>query len=39
MNTDTIYGELGISAPVLSFCREIEESLKERFARIDETAE
>ncbi len=39
MNTDTIYRELGISAPVLSFCREIEESLKERFARIDETAE
>ena len=39
MNTDTIYGELGTTAPVLSFCREIEESLKERFVRIDETAE
>ena len=39
MNTDNIYGQLGISAPVLAFCREIEEGLKERFARIDENAE
>ena len=39
MNTDNIYGQLGISAPDLAFCREIEEGLKERFARIDENAE
>ena len=39
MNTDNIYGQLGISAPVLAFCREIEEGLKERFARSDENAE
>ncbi len=39
MNTDKIYGQMGISAPVLAFCREIEAGLAGRFARIDENAE
>ncbi|MDO4328221.1 MAG: methionine gamma-lyase family protein [Lachnospiraceae bacterium] len=39
MNTNEMYRQLGISDPVLAFCREIENSLKERFETIDETAE
>lgn len=34
-----MYAELGISGKVLSFCTEIEESLKPRFEKIDRTAE
>lgn len=36
---DQIYGQLGISAPVLEYCRRVEETLKERFEAIDRTAE
>ncbi|MDO5348448.1 MAG: methionine gamma-lyase family protein [Lachnospiraceae bacterium] len=39
MNTNEMYRQLGISDPVLAFCNEIEDSLKERFETIDETAE
>ncbi|MCI6887111.1 MAG: methionine gamma-lyase family protein [Lachnospiraceae bacterium] len=39
MNLNEMYAELGISGKVLSFCTEIEESLKPRFEKIDRTAE
>ncbi len=39
MDMTTMYGQLGISEDVLKFAKEIEESLKDRFAEIDETAE
>jgi len=35
----TMYGQLGISEKVLNYAKEIEESLKDRFAEIDATAE
>ena len=37
--TETMYRELGISPAVYAFGQEIEKGLKERFDRIDETAE
>lgn len=37
--TENMYRELGISPAVYAFGQEIEKSLKERFDRIDETAE
>ena len=39
MELDQMYEQLGISSDVLAFGREIEKSLKERFEKIDETAE
>lgn len=39
MNLDSIYQDLGISSQVLEFGKKIEKELKERFDRIDETAE
>jgi len=39
MITETMYQKLGINEKVLKFGLEIEASLKERFAKIDETAE
>lgn len=39
MELDQMYEQLGISNEVLAFGREIEKSLKERFEKIDETAE
>ncbi len=39
MNTNEMYRQLGISDPVLTFCRRIEDGLKERFQALDETAE
>ena len=39
MELDQMYEQLGISSEVLAFGREIEKSLKERFEKIDETAE
>ena len=41
MNDQTIqlYESLGISRKVLDFCQPVEEALKERFSKIDETAE
>ncbi len=39
MEMTTMYGQIGISEKVLKFAKEVEESLKERFAEIDETAE
>ncbi|MBT9776994.1 hypothetical protein GPL15_10805 [Clostridium sp. MCC353] len=39
MELDQMYEQLGISSKVLDFGREIEKSLKERFEKIDETAE
>ena len=37
--TETMYRELGISPAVYAFGQEIEKGLKERFDKIDETAE
>ena len=37
--TENMYRELGISPAVYAFGQEIEKGLKERFDRIDETAE
>ncbi|MBE5971919.1 MAG: hypothetical protein E7246_05290 [Lachnoclostridium sp.] len=39
MEMATMYGQLGISEKVLNYAKEIEESLKDRFAEIDATAE
>ncbi len=39
MEMTTMYGQLGISEKVLKFAKEVEASLKDRFAEIDETAE
>ena len=39
MELDYMYEQLGISKKVLDFGRKIEDSLKERFEKIDETAE
>ena len=39
MELNEMYKELGISQKVLEFGEEIEKSLKERFAGIDQTAE
>jgi len=39
MNTDNIYEELGISKEVLSFGKQIEASLEERFKDMDKVAE
>ena len=35
----SMYSELGISKEVLEYGKKIEEKLKERFEKIDETAE
>ena len=39
MTTESMYQEIGIRPEVLKFGTKIEKSLKERFDRIDETAE
>ena len=39
MDMAMMYGQLGISEKVLNYAKEVEESLKERFAEIDATAE
>lgn len=39
MELTEMYGQLGISEPVLKFAKEVEESLKERFEEIDAVAE
>ena len=39
MDTAMMYGQLGISEKVLNYAKEVEDSLKERFAEIDATAE
>ena len=39
MDMSMIYGQLGISETVLKYAKEVEESLKDRFAEIDATAE
>ena len=39
MDMSMIYGQLGISEAVLTYAKEVEESLKDRFAEIDATAE
>ncbi|MCI7263565.1 MAG: methionine gamma-lyase family protein [Clostridium sp.] len=39
MELESMYSQLGISKEVLTFCREIEASLKERFEAIDRIAE
>ena len=39
MEMTTMYGQLGISEKVLNYAKEVEESLKDRFAEIDATAE
>lgn len=38
-NNYEMYLKAGISKEVLDFCKEIEDDLKERFAKIDEVAE
>lgn len=39
MELEAMYQELGISSKVLEFGKAIEKELKERFEKIDETAE
>lgn len=39
MELTNMYGQVGISDKVLKFAKDVEESLKDRFAEIDETAE
>ena len=39
MELTEMYGQLGISGPVLQFAKEVEDSLKERFQAIDQIAE
>ncbi|MBP3926150.1 MAG: methionine gamma-lyase family protein, partial [Clostridium sp.] len=39
MELEAMYSQLGISKEVLTFCRDIESSLKERFEAVDRIAE